>query len=970
MIVWLASYPRSGNTFMRVLLKSYFGLKSYSQYNDIHDIGKQRDFANIVGHDMYSEPWEDFYKKSTESNDLKIIKTHHAPIDAAKTIYLVRDPRSVVVSLHNYLQNFSPLDLNRRDTIMGATAFGSWGQHITNWQPTKRDDTLVVHFERLTKEPSVIADEVAEFLGIDKTGDDIPTFSELHDINSSFFNTGSDKKNISTLQSEELNLLTFLFKDQMKLMGYEHSERTNRAKALDSIMGVSHSVWSLQHEIRRQREENSKRLGDQKQRLSQQHSAELEKTRGEQRQFIDQLVKSIQSSGVQAEALAKQSIALTEKFESTNERLQDLWSQKSELMATITILRNQRAELQEALATAKERYEQLNTQNSALMTKEASHFELQKETETLKAEIQNQNSKLESKEVAYFDLQKEAEQIRVELQTQRAQASREIQQLGERLEEMEIEKKKSDASQLELQREAEKLKAEIQNQNSKLDSKESAYLGLQKEAEQMRTELQAKSAEANREIQQLVERLEEMRIEKKRSDAKITYRGRALESARISLAAAKATYDARSGEVERLTNQIQEEQKRIDRFQVFVTDLTSQKIEREKFIKQLEGELETALRKAVNLSNRNQELQAKYALTRDQFMEVSQAVAPRIKSILTLKPIRYVANRRTLVKRGDLVLDEYGVPVPNAVEFETPEDVKPTTVNSGTARASTPKGSGHNSSIYQGYLPKKPLGVAVYTFDRTESVENVLESLHLQDGLDNTHVWIDGDQGNPKKRARLDQAEKCVSSFPVKHIHRNRGNYGFRKMMIVSMRKMFEMYDHVLFLEDDCFPTRHALNGFSYELDKIEENPNIFSVYGHPFLTKSEKEGPIGRFQGWGWATTRDKLMPLWPKLLDTYLMSEDEYQAFMERELTKDVLAHLDVTPGRQPSSTLPKFFAWDETLGFLAAQEKLTHKSSSERLVYNFGVGESSTHFENIEHYRRPPFNMVTIDEIWSHY
>ena len=34
MIVWLASYPRSGNTFLRMVLHFVYGQKTYSLYND------------------------------------------------------------------------------------------------------------------------------------------------------------------------------------------------------------------------------------------------------------------------------------------------------------------------------------------------------------------------------------------------------------------------------------------------------------------------------------------------------------------------------------------------------------------------------------------------------------------------------------------------------------------------------------------------------------------------------------------------------------------------------------------------------------------------------------------------------------------------------------------------------------------------------------------------------------------------
>ena len=34
MVVWLASYPRSGNTFLRIVLHRLYGVPTYSVYDD------------------------------------------------------------------------------------------------------------------------------------------------------------------------------------------------------------------------------------------------------------------------------------------------------------------------------------------------------------------------------------------------------------------------------------------------------------------------------------------------------------------------------------------------------------------------------------------------------------------------------------------------------------------------------------------------------------------------------------------------------------------------------------------------------------------------------------------------------------------------------------------------------------------------------------------------------------------------
>ena len=49
MIVWLASYPRSGNTFLRLVLHRLFGVPTYSVYED-HDPVALRVGPELVGY--------------------------------------------------------------------------------------------------------------------------------------------------------------------------------------------------------------------------------------------------------------------------------------------------------------------------------------------------------------------------------------------------------------------------------------------------------------------------------------------------------------------------------------------------------------------------------------------------------------------------------------------------------------------------------------------------------------------------------------------------------------------------------------------------------------------------------------------------------------------------------------------------------------------------------------------------------
>ena len=52
MIVWIASFPRSGNTFMRIAIHNILGCDTYSIYNDAYDIAINKELSAIAGHSM------------------------------------------------------------------------------------------------------------------------------------------------------------------------------------------------------------------------------------------------------------------------------------------------------------------------------------------------------------------------------------------------------------------------------------------------------------------------------------------------------------------------------------------------------------------------------------------------------------------------------------------------------------------------------------------------------------------------------------------------------------------------------------------------------------------------------------------------------------------------------------------------------------------------------------------------------
>lgn len=220
MIVWLASYPRSGNTLLRQVLWQVFGCESYSQYNDL-DIGGVPEVVAAVGHLEFSGSWEEFYERAAASPDRYFIKTHGKPIDDAPAIYVVRDGRSASVSYLRYLH-----DVNRRPditlerVITGAVAFGSWGDHLDAWQPLYRRDTLLLRFEDLATRPDLVIRDLAGLLGLEPQGEWRNGLDRLHEVFPAFFRTGSDAANLAAFDYEHTRLFAATHGAWMRRLGY------------------------------------------------------------------------------------------------------------------------------------------------------------------------------------------------------------------------------------------------------------------------------------------------------------------------------------------------------------------------------------------------------------------------------------------------------------------------------------------------------------------------------------------------------------------------------------------------------------------------------------------------------------------------------------------------------------------------------------------------------------------------------
>lgn len=163
----LASYPRSGNTFLRNILMEVFGVFSWNNYH-------RYQFLREVVHHPLVKPKDRFYlnDKLISPEEIlhripyQVIKVHGLPADhrdflktKPMVVCVVRDGRDAVVSeAHHRCDIVAPgsqFDQNLREAIeaAGGSHFGGWSNNVSQWL---RKADLVIHFEQLIAEPEKV----------------------------------------------------------------------------------------------------------------------------------------------------------------------------------------------------------------------------------------------------------------------------------------------------------------------------------------------------------------------------------------------------------------------------------------------------------------------------------------------------------------------------------------------------------------------------------------------------------------------------------------------------------------------------------------------------------------------------------------------------------------------------------------------------------------------------------------------
>ena len=202
MIIWLASYPKSGNTWLRFLIMSLImkgknetslehlsGIRQFPSSQQYKKLNVNNiDYLNL---NEISNYWIETQKIINSDRSIKFFKTHNALCkinnniftdlnNTLGVIYIVRDPRNVISSINNHyhhkdLEFSKNFIFDERKGIMNKSKFnsdsdyalpqiiGSWKTHYNSWKNMKKN-YLLIKYENLIINPKKEFKKVTDYL--------------------------------------------------------------------------------------------------------------------------------------------------------------------------------------------------------------------------------------------------------------------------------------------------------------------------------------------------------------------------------------------------------------------------------------------------------------------------------------------------------------------------------------------------------------------------------------------------------------------------------------------------------------------------------------------------------------------------------------------------------------------------------------------------------------------------------------
>lgn len=272
-IIWLASYPKSGNTWMRAFLHNLL-----RDPHDSYDINKITDFSVSDSsihwyRNQTDRPWEEWepidvarMRRVTQllicasQRDDTFVKTHNAsgfyfgyplmhPDLTAGAIYIVRNPLDVCISLtHHYGCDVDTAIRYLADESTGSKTgdkmvyeiHRSWSTHVASWTGEARPGLIALRYEDMLHRPLKAFGTLVEFMKLNpspsrkrleraierssfralRQQEDKKGFKERSPHAQKFFREGRAGQWRELLTQSQVDTIVDRHKEQMQRFGY------------------------------------------------------------------------------------------------------------------------------------------------------------------------------------------------------------------------------------------------------------------------------------------------------------------------------------------------------------------------------------------------------------------------------------------------------------------------------------------------------------------------------------------------------------------------------------------------------------------------------------------------------------------------------------------------------------------------------------------------------------------------------
>jgi len=279
MIIWIASYPKSGNTWVRSFLTAYYyckdGILDIANLNVIQDYPNKQFFKKEVKEGEIYKHWEDSQKEICKNKKIKFLKTHNSLISAfgkdfthpkysLGVVYIIRDPRNVITSLKNHndfktydealnlMQNDNAIinDYKHLKNFAKTNIINSWRINYQSWLKNNFFRRLTLKYEDMISNPEETFRDLVVFINticrfndnfdkqkfrnaiestsfnnlksLEEKGQFMENVYSVHDNRKiNFFNQGPKNDWRKHLDKDLLNKMNNFYKEDLEKFGYE-----------------------------------------------------------------------------------------------------------------------------------------------------------------------------------------------------------------------------------------------------------------------------------------------------------------------------------------------------------------------------------------------------------------------------------------------------------------------------------------------------------------------------------------------------------------------------------------------------------------------------------------------------------------------------------------------------------------------------------------------------------------------------